>query len=162
MASPYKGVPEGASAITPRLYCRDVEAEIQFCCEALGAIEKARRPGADGRAQHAMVLFGPAMLMIEAENPETPTRPPSPDGSSPVVIYLYVENVDATVERALQRGAKLIVPVATHFWGDRLGWVQDPAGHMWTIATRVEQTTEDQRRDRWSEILSTDREQKDS
>jgi PhnB protein len=94
------------------------------------------------------------MLMIEAENPEVPTRPPNPDGSSPVVIYLYVEDVDATVERALKRGGKLVVPVATHFWGDRIGWVQDPSGHMWTIATRVEETTEDQRRERWSKILS--------
>jgi len=100
-----------------------------------------------------MLLFGPAMLMVEAENPEVPTRPPNPDGSSPVVIYLYVEDVDATVARALERGGKLVVPVATHFWGDRIGWVQDPSGHMWTIATRVEETTEDQRRERWSKIL---------
>ena len=101
-----------------------------------------------------MLLFGPAMLMVEAENPEVPTRAPNPDGSSPVVIYLYVEDVDATVERELKRGGRLVVPVETHFWGDRIGWVQDPAGHMWTIATRVEQTTEDQRRERWSTILA--------
>jgi len=94
------------------------------------------------------------MLMVEAENPEVPTRPPNPDGSSHVVIYLYVEDVDATVERALKCGGRLVVPVETHFWGDRIGWVKDPAGHMWTIATRVEQTTEDQRRERWSSILS--------
>jgi Uncharacterized protein conserved in bacteria len=94
--------------------------------------------------------------MIEGENPEVPTRAPKPDGSSPVVIYVYVEDVDATVERALKRGGKLVVPVETHFWGDRIGWVQDPAGHMWTIATRVEQTTEDQRSERWSTILSKD------
>ena len=70
------------------------------------------------------------------------------------MIYLYVEDVDATVERALRRGGKLVVPVETHFWGDRTGWVQDPAGHMWTIATRVEKTTEDQRGERWSKIMS--------
>jgi len=154
MASQPKGVPAESSPIIPRLYCHDVEAEIDFCCQALGAVEGVRRPGPNGRAQHAMLLFGPAMLMVEAENPEVPTRPPNPDGSSPVVIYLYVEDVDATVARALERGGKLVVPVATHFWGDRIGWVQDPSGHMWTIATRVEETTEDQRRDRWSKILS--------
>jgi PhnB protein len=154
MPASHKGVPEGASAIIPRLYCGDVEAEIDFCCQALGAVEGVRRPGPDGRAQHAMLLFGPAMLMIEAENPEVPTKPPKADGSSPVVIYLYVEDVDATVASALARGARLVVPVATHFWGDRLAWILDPAGHMWTIATRVEETTEDQRRERWSEILN--------
>jgi PhnB protein len=109
-----------------------------------------------------MLLFGPAMLMLEAENPEIPSRPPNSDGSSPVVIYLYVEDVDTTVERALKRGGKVVVPVATHFWGDRIGWVQDPSGHMWTIATRVEETTEDQRRQRWSKILSEDPEAKKS
>lgn len=154
MASQYKGIPEGSSAIIPRLYCHDVDAEVEFCCEVFGAVEGVRRPGPDGRAQHAMLLFGPAMLMIEAENPETPTRPPNPDGSSPVVIYVYVEDVDSTVERALKRGGRVVVPLETHFWGDRIAWVLDPAGHMWTIATRVEQTTEEQRRERWSTILS--------
>jgi PhnB protein len=100
-----------------------------------------------------MLRFGPAMLMIESENPAVPTQPANPDGSSPVVIYLYVEDVDATVERALKKSARLVVPVETHFWGDRIGWIQDPSGHMWTIATRVEETTENQRRERWSKAL---------
>jgi PhnB protein len=67
-----------------------------------------------------------------------------------VVIYVYVEDVDATVERALTQGARLVRSVETQFWGDRIGWVLDPAGHMWTIATRVEETTEKERQDRWS------------
>jgi PhnB protein len=65
-ASQYKGVPEGASAIIPRLYCHDVDAQIEFCRGALGAVEGIRRPGPDGRTQHAMLLFGSSMLMIEA------------------------------------------------------------------------------------------------
>ena len=154
MAAQYKGVPEGASAVIPRLVCRDVEAEIKFCCEALGAMEAGRRPGPNGRAAHVMLKFGSAMLMLEAEWPTLPSRAPNPDGSSPVLIYLYVEDVDMTVERALKFGGKLVVPIESHFWGDRIGWVQDPAGHMWTIATRVEETTEDQRRERWSKIIS--------
>ena len=154
MTEQYKGVPEGASAVIPRLVVRDVEAEIEFCREALGAVEALRRPGPDGRAAHAMLRFGPAMLMLESEWPTLPSRPPGPDGSSPVVIYVYVEDVDAAVRRALDRGAKLIVPVETQFWGDRIGWIQDPAGHVWTIATRVEETSEEQRRERWSNILS--------
>ena len=154
MRAQYKGVPEGAAAVIPRLVCRNVEAQIEFCCEALGGVETLRRPGPDGRVAHAMLRFGPSMLMLEAEWPAFPSRAPNPDGSSPVVIYLYVEDVDATVERALRLGGTLIVPVETHFWGDRIGWVQDPAGHMWTIATRVEETTEDQRSERWSKIQS--------
>jgi PhnB protein len=147
------GVPAGASAIIPRLVCRDVEAEIDFCCQTFGAIEKVRRPGPDGKVAHAMLLFGPAMLMLEGEWPTLPSRAPNIDGSSPVVIYVYVVDVDSTVDRALARGATLVVPVETQFWGDRIGWVRDPAGHMWTIATRVEETSEDQRRERWSQAL---------
>jgi PhnB protein len=154
MADLHKGIPEGASALIPRLVCSDVETQIKFCSEAFGAIEALRRPGPDGRVAHAMLKFGPAMLMLEGEWPTLPSRAPNPDGSSPVVIYLYVEDVDAVVERALKLGGKLVVPVQTQFWGDRTGWVQDPAGHMWTIATRIEETTEPQRRDRWTEILS--------
>jgi PhnB protein len=154
MTTEYKGVPVGASAIIPRLVCRDVEAQIDFCRETFGAVEGVRRPGPDGRVAHAMLLFGPSMLMVEAEQPTLPSRAPQADGSSPVVIYVYVENVDATVERALARGASLVTPVQTQFWGDRIGWVLDPSGHMWTIATRVEETSEEQRRQRWSGILS--------
>jgi PhnB protein len=150
----YKGVPTGAPAIIPRLVCRDVGAQIDFCLETFGAVERVRRPGPDGRTAHALVLFGFSMLMLEAEQPTLPSRAPQPDGSSPVVIYVYVEDVDATVERALARGATLVKPVETQFWGDRIGWVLDPSGHMWTIATRIEETTEDQRQQRWSSILS--------
>jgi PhnB protein len=133
MTTEYKGVPTGAPAIIPRLVCRDVGPQIDFCRETFGAVEGVRRPGPDGRAGHAMLLFGFSMLMLEAEWPTLPSRAPRPDGSSPVVIYVYVEDVDATVERALARGAILVKPVETQFWGDRIGWVLDPSGHMWTI-----------------------------
>jgi PhnB protein len=153
MTTQGQGIPAGASAIIPRLVCRDVEAEVDFCCQTFGAVERVRRAGPDGKVAHAMLLFGPAMLMLEAEWPTLPSRAPNLDGSSPVVIYAYVADVDATVGRALARGAMLVVPVETQFWGDRIGWVRDPAGHMWTIATRVEDTSEDERRERWSGML---------
>jgi len=90
MTTEYKGVPDGASAIIPRLVCRDVEAEIDFCCQTFGAVEGVRRLGPDGKVAHAMLRFGPAMLMLEAEWPTLPSRAPNVDGSSPVVIYVYV------------------------------------------------------------------------
>jgi uncharacterized glyoxalase superfamily protein PhnB len=115
--------------------------------------DAGNRPGPDGKAAHAILQFGAAMLMLEDEWPTLPSRAPIADGSSPVVIYVYVADVDATVGRALARGATLVVPVETQFWGHRTGWVRDPAGHMWTIATRVEDTSEDQRSERWSHLL---------
>jgi PhnB protein len=153
MANATKGLPEGASVIIPRLFCRDVAAEIEFCVNTFGAVERVRRPGPDQRAAHAMLTIGPAMIMIEAEWPGLPSRVPNPDGSSPVVIYVYVEDVDKTVERAIAAGAKILYPVQNQFWGDRIGWVIDPSGHVWTIATRVEETTEEERQARLSRII---------
>ena len=152
MTSTAKGLPEGASVIIPRLFCRDVAAEIDFCKKTFRAEERVRRPGPDGTAQHALLMIGPAMLMIEAEWPGITTRVPQLDGSSPVVIYIYVEDVDATVERAVAGGARVLFPVQDQFWGDRIGWIMDPAGHVWTIATRIEETTEDERQARLARI----------
>ena len=155
MATAAKGVPEGASAVIPRLFCRDVAAEIEFCKNTFNAVERVRRPGPDGTVAHALVMIGPAMVMLEAEWPGLSSRAPQLDGSSSVVLYVYVEDVDKTVEHALAGGAKVLFPVQNQFWGDRLGWVMDPAGHVWSIATRIEETTEQQRQGRWSSILDS-------
>ncbi|MFN2458945.1 MAG: VOC family protein, partial [Chitinophagaceae bacterium] len=88
--------------------------------------------------------------------PTLPSRAPKPDGSSPVVLFIYVEDVDTTVERAIAKGATLIVHPQNQFWGDRIGWIMDPAGHVWTIATRIEETTAQERSDRWDSILTND------
>jgi PhnB protein len=138
----------------PRLFCRDVAAEIDFCRSTFGAVELVRRPGQDGKVAHALMTIGPAMIMIEAEWPGLASRAPKPDGSSPVVIFVYVEDLDKTVERAVANGAKILVPVENQFWGDRVGWVMGPSGHTWTVATRIEETTEGERHERWSGILA--------
>ena len=154
MAGGMKGIPDGTSVVIPRLFCRDVAAAIDFCKHTFGAAELGRRPGPDGTAAHALMTIGPAMIMIEGEWPGIASRAPTPDGSSPVAIYVYVEDVDKTVERAVAAGATVLIPVKNQFWGDRTGWVMDPSGHVWTIATRIEETSENQRRERWSTILS--------
>ena len=141
-------LPKESSVVIPRLFCRDPEAEIEFCTGALGAVELSRRPGADGRVAHALITFGPAMVMLESEWPALPSRAPQPDGSSSVAIFVYVEDVDRTVERALGAGAKLLMPLKNQFWGDRTAWIMDPQGHVWTLASRIEETTEEQRQER--------------
>jgi PhnB protein len=154
MAGGAKGIPPDSSVVIPRLVCRDVAAAIDFCTKTFGAVDLGSRPGPDGKAAHALLTIGPAMIMLEAEWPTLPSRAPTPDGSSPVLIFVYVEDVDETVQRAVAGGAKILVPVQNQFWGDRTAWVMDPSGHVWTIATRIEETTEVQREDRWSGILS--------
>jgi PhnB protein len=86
--------------------------------------------------------------MIESEWREATNRAPAMDGSSPVALYVYVENVNEAVERAVARGARVLMPTADQFWGDRTAWILDPSGHVWTVATRIEETTEEQRQER--------------
>jgi PhnB protein len=151
-----KGIPEGASVIIPRLVCRDPAAAIAFCANVFRAVERVRRPGPEGSVAHALMTIGPAMVMIESEWPTLPSRAPPPDASSPVVIFVYVEDVDQTVARAEAAGAKILIPLQNQFWGDRTAWIVDPSGHVWTIATRIEETTEQERKDRWSAALRAD------
>ena len=153
MAGKVKGVPDDSSVVIPRLVCRDPAAAMDFCVATFGAVELSRRPGPDGKVAHALMTIGPAMLMIEGEWPTLTSRAPPPDGSSPVVIFVYVEDVDRTVERAIANGAQVLVPLQNQFWGDRIAWIMDPSGHVWTVATRIEETTASERTERWTSIV---------
>jgi len=154
MAGTARGVPANSSVVIPRLICLDPAGEIDFCVRTFGAVELGRRPGPDGTTAHGLLTIGGEMIMIEAVWPTLPSRAPVADGSSPVVVFVYVEDVDQTVDRAIANGAKLLVPLQNQFWGDRMAWIMDPAGHVWTVATRIEETTAEQRTDRWSAILA--------
>lgn len=150
--STVKPIPDNSSPVIPMLVCRDVAAEIDFCKTVFGAVELGCRPGADGTVAHALLTISGAMVIIEAEWPTLASRTPQPDGSSPVVIFVYVEDVDKVVERAVAAGAKVVLPVKNQFWGDRTGRIMDPSGHVWTVATRVEETSSEEREQRWSKI----------
>ena len=149
-----KPLPANSSLVIPMLVCRDVAAEINFCKTAFEAIELGRRPGPDGTTAHALMTINGEMIIIEAEWPTLASRAPLPDGSSSVVIFVYVANVDLAVARAVDAGAQILLPVTNQFWGDRTARIMDPAGHVWTVATRIEATSSAQRNDRWSQIVS--------
>jgi PhnB protein len=149
-----KGIPKGASAVIPRLFCRSPADEVEFCVATFQAEERVRRPGPDGTVAHALIAIGGAMLMIEGEWSQAPNRAPASDGSTPVALYVYVENVDETVERAVSLGAKVLIAAADQPWGDRIAWFIDPAGHVWTAATRVEETTRQQRDERLGSLMN--------
>jgi PhnB protein len=151
--SDVKGIPDGVPVVMPMLVCRDVSAQIDFCTATFGAVELLRRPGPDGDVAHAALRIGGAMIMIEAEWPTLSSRAPQPDGASPVVIYVYVEDVDKVMERAVAAGARVLLPVKNQFWGDRTGRIVDPSGHVWTISTRIEETSSAERQERWSSIV---------
>ena len=149
-------VPDGIPALTPVLVCRDPAAEVAFCRSVLEARVANVRPGPGGEVAHALLYIGESAVMIEAEWPALASRAPPPDASSPVVLYLYVPDVDATVGRAEAAGARILMPPANRFWGDRTGRIIDPAGHVWTLASRVEEPDESERQRRWSSIVQSD------
>jgi uncharacterized glyoxalase superfamily protein PhnB len=132
-----KAVPDGMHTITPHLVCRDAAAAIAFYQKAFGAVELARLPGPQGKLLHALLRIGDSPLMLVDEFPDWGALGPQSLKGSPVTIHLYVEDVDAAVERAVATGARLTMPVADMFWGDRYGTVEDPFGHRWSIATHV-------------------------
>ena len=150
-----KPIPEGVPVVMPMLVCRDALAEIDFCKTTFDAVELVRRPGPDGTVAHAALTIGGAMIMIEGEWPTLASRAPDPDGSSPVVMYVYVEDVDKVIEQAVAAGAKVVLPVKNQFWGDRTGRIIDPSGHVWTISSRVEETSSAEREQRWTSIAKS-------
>jgi len=148
-----KSIPEGVQAVFPMLVCPSPEAEMNFCAAAFGAVEQVRRPGPDGSAIHIAMRIHDAFLVVQSEfRNVNQSRVPSPDGSSPVVIFVYVTNVDQAVERAVAMGATILSPAQNQFWGDRTARIMDPSGHVWTVASRIEETTEEKRSERWSEV----------
>lgn len=123
----------------PMLVCHDAASEIEFCKTAFGAVELSRRSAQDGTVIHATLTIGGAMVMVHGEVSKLISKPPKSDGTSPVVIYLYLKDVDAAIDRAKSVGARLLIPIVDAFWGDRVGRIIDPSGHVWNVATRVDE-----------------------
>jgi len=128
----------GPRAVIPMLVCRDAASEVEFCRAALGAVERARRTGPDGRLVHATLTIGEAVLMVHGEFPHLASRAPEADGASPVVVVVYVEDLDAAIARAVAAGARVLLPAANQPWGDRVGRIVDPAGHVWNVSARLD------------------------
>ena len=139
--SPVKPIPEGMHSLTPHLVCAGAADAIQFYKKAFGAVETARIPGPQGRLIHAAVRIGDSTLMLVDEMPEWGALGPKALKGSPVTVHLYVEDVDATVASAVAAGAKVTMPVADMFWGDRYGQLEDPFGHRWSVATHTRDLT---------------------
>ena len=139
--SSVKPIPEGMHSLTPHLVCAGAADAIEFYKRAFGAIETSRMPGPQGRLMHAAVRIGDSTLMLVDEMPEWGSLGPKALKGSPVTVHLYVEDVDATVAKAVAAGAKVTMPVAEMFWGDRYGQLEDPFGHRWSVATHTRDLT---------------------
>jgi PhnB protein len=133
-----KAQPDGYHAITPYLICSDATKAIDYYKDAFGATELMRMPAPGGKIGHAELKIGDSPIMLADEAPQMGYRSPQSIGATPVSLLLYIEDVDAVVKRAVDQGAKLQRPVEDQFYGDRMGTIQDPFGHIWSIATHKE------------------------
>lgn len=128
-------VPKGYHSVTPGLAIRDAAQAIDFYKKALGAKEKFRMPGPDGKIMHADIMIGDSHIMLGEENVQMNHLSPLSLNGSPVGLYVYVRNVDKVFDQAVKAGASATMPVMDQFWGDRAGMITDPFGHKWWIAT---------------------------
>jgi PhnB protein len=136
-----KPIPEGYHAVSPYLIVNDGVRAIEFYRKVFEGKERMRMMRPDGRVGHAEVAIGDSVVMLADENLEFGAKSPQTIGGTPVTISVYVPDVDATIQKAVAAGARLVRPVANQFYGDRVGGIIDPFGHSWHVATHVEDVT---------------------
>jgi PhnB protein len=149
-----KPIPEGYHAVTPYLCVDDAAQAIDYYKKAFGANETVRMAGPDGKIAHAELEIGDSRVMLSDAFPQFTTRPPKELGGTSVGIFMYVEDVDAVVKRASDVGGTITMEVADQFWGDRFGALTDPFGHLWTIATHVEDVPPEEMAKRAEEAMA--------
>jgi len=151
MAKAKSFVPDGFHTLTPQLVLDDAAQTIDWYTKALGAQEVSRSVGPDGKIMHAELKIGDSRFMVN--DAMMGTKGPKALGGSPASLWLYVQDSDALFNKAVAAGAKVQMPLADQFWGDRAGSVADPAGYSWWIATRKEDLTPTEIRQRAEEFF---------
>jgi len=149
-----KPVPDGYHALTPYLILTGAARAIEFYKQVFGATETPRFDDPSGRIGHAELRIGDSVLMLADEVPEMGFKSPQTLGGTPVLTMIYLPDVDACFARALGAGAKEIKPLRDEFYGDRTGTFVDPFGHLWTVATHVEDVTREEMQRRMEKLMS--------
>ena len=150
-----KPIPEGLHSLTPNVAVDGAAEAIEFYKRAFGATELLRMADPKGRVGHAEIRIGDSVIMLADEYPEMGHRGPRSLGGSSVSILLYLEDVDTVFERALKAGGRAQRPVQNQFYGDRSGTLEDPFGHVWTIATHVEDVPEEELKRRAEAVMKS-------
>jgi PhnB protein len=156
MTTQPKPIPDTYPRITPCLIVQGGAKALEFYAEVFGATERMRFPGPDGTIAHAEIQIGDSVVIVEDESPERGTEAPPSGGvpGSPSTLFIYVEDVDAAIARAVDLGATLQRPPEDQFYGDRDGHIVDPFGHGWTIASHVEDVAPEEMMRRMTELQS--------
>ena len=131
-------IPEGYHTATPYLVIDGASEAIDYYKKAFGAKERMRMEAPGNRIGHAEIEIGDSLVMLADAFPQSTTKAPTELGGTTAGVFLYVEDVDAVVKKAVDAGATVTMEVADQFWGDRFGSITDPFGHSWSIATHVE------------------------
>jgi PhnB protein len=147
MSESPKTIPEGYHSINTYLVVRNADRAIEFYKKAFGAEERFRMYGPDGKAiMHAELKIGDSIFMLSEESKEMKAHSPESIGGSPVSLYVYVRDVDQIFNQAVSEGATVLKPVNDQFYGDRSGYLKDPFGHLWSIATHKKDLSPDELR----------------
>jgi PhnB protein len=149
-----KPIPDGYPRVMPYLVVDGASAAIDFYCSVLGARERMRMPAPGNRVGHAELELGDSVIMLADESPEANARGPGTVGGTPVFLHVYVEDVDDVFDRAVQAGARSLRAVEDRFYGDRSAGIEDPWGHVWSIATHVEDVPPDEMAQRAAAAMS--------
>ncbi len=150
-----KPIPDTYRRVTPSLVVKGAEKALEFYAEVFGAKERMRFAGPYGTVAHAEIEIGDSVVIVEDEFPDRGTKAPAAEGveGTPFSIFLYVEDADAVIEKAVKLGAKLVRPAENQFYGDRDGYIVDPFGHGWTIASHVEDVSPEEMTRRMDEMM---------
>jgi PhnB protein len=148
-------IPEGYNSITPYLIIKGAAQAIEYYKKVFGATEVVRMDGPDGKVGHAELQIGDCRIMVADENPSMGQGHVSAAsiGASPVSLYFYCPEVDHVIERAVAAGAKILKPAQDQFYGDRSGFIQDPFGHLWGVATHIEDVSPKDMKERMKKVM---------
>jgi PhnB protein len=149
-----KPIPEGQPTVTPYLAVDDAAKAIEYYKRAFGATERGRMAGPGDSIMHASLEIGDGVVMLSDPFPQASTKTPKELGGTSVSIFMYVEDVDEVVKQAVDAGGSVTMEPADQFWGDRFGTVTDPFGHVWGLATHVEDLTPEEMEERAKAAMS--------
>jgi PhnB protein len=147
-------VAPGYHNVTPYLFVKGAASAIEYYKKVFGAEERMRMPGPDGRVMHAELQIGDSTIMLADENPHVGARSPQTIGGTGTSLHVYVPNVDTTTQKAVDGGAQLLRAIKDEFYGDRIGTILDPFGHMWSIATHIEDVSPEEMQKRMAKLSS--------
>jgi PhnB protein len=146
-------IPQGYNTVTPYLVIKGAAKAIDYYKNVFGATVVVRMDGPGGSVAHAELKIGDSHIMLADENLQMGNRSAESIGASPVSLLIYFPDCDAVVAKAIAGGAKVLKPVADQFYGDRSGFIQDPFGHLWGIATHIEDVSPEEMKERMKKLM---------